>query len=140
MSEKGMLTLEDLGGLVERDEIETVLAVFPDMYGRLVGKRITGSFFMEEVARGGMHACDYLLACDLEMDVIPGYKDRSWETGSGDFHCVPALPTLRRPDGLPGPPLVLCALLDRHEKPVEVPPRRMLQRQLARAREAGFTV
>jgi glutamine synthetase len=140
MSEKGMLTLEELGGLVEREEVETVLAVFPDMYGRLMGKRVTGDFFMQEVARGGMHACDYLLACDMEMDVIPGYKYTSWETGYGDFHCVPDFATLRRADWLPGTALVLCDLFDQHEKPVEVSPRRMLQRQLARAREAGFTV
>jgi glutamine synthetase len=140
MSEKGMLTLEELGGLVERGEVETVLAVFPDMYGRLMGKRITGDFFVEEVARGGLHACDYLLACDMEMDVIPGYKYTSWETGYGDVHCVPDFATLRRADWLPGTALVLCDLFDRQEQPVEVSPRRMLQRQLARAREAGFTV
>src|SRR5436309_15870181 len=107
MSEKGMLTLKDLGGLVERGEIETVLAVFPDMYGRLMGKRITGDFFMEEVAHGGMHACDYLLACDMELDAIPGYKYTSWETGYGHFHRVPDLATLRRAARPPGTALAL---------------------------------
>jgi glutamine synthetase len=137
---RGMLTRGELGDLVERGEIETVLTVFPDMYGRLMGKRINGSFFLEAVAEGGMHACDYLLACDMEMDVIPGYKYTSWETGYGDFHCVPDMSTLRRATWLPKTALVLCDLLDHHEEPVEVSPRRMLQRQLARAREAGFMV
>ena len=137
---RGMLTLGELADLVERGETETVLAVFPDMYGRLMGKRIMGSYFVDEVVQGGMHACDYLLACDMEMDVIPGYKYTSWETGYGDFHCVPDFATLRRADWLPGTALVLCDLFDQHEKPVEVSPRRMLQRQLARAREAGFRV
>jgi glutamine synthetase len=143
MSEKpvrGILTEKELGSLVESGEIETVLAVFPDMYGRLMGKRVNGSFFVEQVAGGGFHACDYLLACDMEMDVIPGYKYTSWETGYGDFHCVPDLSTLRRATWLPKTALVLCDLLDHHEKPVEVSPRRMLQRQLERAREAGFSV
>jgi glutamine synthetase len=137
---RGMVTRKQLGDLVESGEIETVLAVFPDMYGRLMGKRITSHFFLEEVTEGGMHACDYLLACDMEMDVIPGYKYTSWETGYGDFHCVPDLSTLRRATWLPKTAIVLCDLLDHDEKPVEVSPRRMLQRQLARAREAGFTV
>ncbi|MEA2560289.1 MAG: glutamine synthetase [Acidobacteriota bacterium] len=135
-----MLSREELAALVERGEIETVLSVFPDMYGRLMGKRINAGFFLEQIADGGMHACDYLLACDMEMDVIPGYKYTSWETGYGDFHCVPDLPTLRRAAWLPKTALVICDLLDHHEKPVEVSPRRMLQRQLERAREAGFTV
>lgn len=137
---RGMLTRGELGDLVERGEIETVMAVFPDMYGRLMGKRITGSYFVEEVAGSGFHACDYLLACDMEMDVIPGYKYTSWETGYGDFHCVPDWTTLRRATWLPKTALVLCDLFDHHEKPVEVSPRRMLQRQLERAREAGFSV
>jgi glutamine synthetase len=143
MSEKrvrGMLAHGEMGELVERGEIETVLAVFPDMYGRLMGKRITGPFFVDEVAGHGMHACDYLLACDMEMEAVPGYKYTSWETGYGDFHCVPDLATLRRASWLPKTALVLCDLLDRHERPVEVSPRRMLQRQLERAREAGFRV
>lgn len=137
---RGMLTREELGDLVERGEVETVLAVFPDLYGRLMGKRINSFFFLEEIADGGMHACDYLLACDMEMDAVPGYRYTNWETGYGDFHCVPDLSTLRRAAWLPKTALVICDLLDHHEKPVEVSPRRMLQRQLERAREAGFSV
>lgn len=137
---RGMLTREELSDLVESGEVETVLAVFPDLYGRLMGKRILGPYFLEEIADGGMHACDYLLACDMEMDAVPGYRYTNWETGYGDFHCVPDLSTLRRAAWLPKTALVICDLLDHHEKPVEVSPRRMLQRQLDRAREAGFTV
>ena len=137
---RGMLTREELSDLVESGEVETVLAVFPDLYGRLMGKRILGGYFLEEVADGGMHACDYLLACDMEMDAVPGYRYTNWETGYGDFHCVPDLSTLRRAAWLPKTAMVICDLLDHHEKPVEVSPRRMLQRQLERAREAGFTV
>jgi glutamine synthetase len=137
---RGMLSREELGELIKTGEVETVLAVFPDLYGRLMGKRIMGHYYLDEVADGGMHACDYLLACDMEMDAVPGYQYTNWETGYGDFHCVPDMATLRRAAWLPKTALVLCDLLDHHEKPVEVSPRRMLQRQLERAREAGFTV
>ena len=108
----GMLTRAQLGDLIERGEIETVLTVFPDMYGRLMGKRITGHYFMDHVLDDGMHACDYLLACDMEMDVIPGYKYTSWETGYGDFHCVPDMATLRYAAWLPKTAIVLCDLYD----------------------------
>lgn len=137
----GMLTRDELGAAIERGEIDTILTVFPDMYGRLMGKRITGHFFMDQVAGHGMHACDYLLACDMEMDPVPGYKFTSWETGYGDFHCVPDLTTLRRAAWLPRTAIVLCDIFtEPGNEPVEVAPRRMLQRQLARAREAGFSV
>ena len=48
------------------------------------------------MARGGMHVCDYLLACDMEMDPTPGYAFASWKTGYGDLHAMPDLGTLRR--------------------------------------------
>lgn len=141
MSHRGMLTREALGQAIRQGEIETVLVVFPDMYGRLMGKRLTGHFFMEHVADEGMHACDYLLACDIEMDPVPGYKFTSWETGYGDFLCRPDFSTLRQAAWLPKTALVLCDIFDAAgEQPVEVSPRRMLQRQLARAKEAGFKV
>src|SRR5947209_1251598 len=137
----GMLTLEALREDIERGEIETVLAVFPDMYGRLMGKRITSHFFLDHVVEGGYQACDYLLAADIEMDPVPGYAYASWEKGYGDFHCVPDLSTLRRASWLPNTALVLCDVeSESGERAVEVAPRRMLQRQLQRAREAGFTV
>ena len=66
MMDRGRLDLGTLRRRVEEGEIETVLTVFPDLYGRLMGKRIVGRFFLEEIAEGGMHACDYLLASDME--------------------------------------------------------------------------
>src|SRR5438067_13608773 len=94
-----MPTLEQLRDEVNRGSIDTVLTVFPDLYGRLMGKRITGAFFLEKTAGEGMEACDYLLACDMEMDPVPGYRFASWETGYGDFHAVPALGTSAAPPG-----------------------------------------
>jgi glutamine synthetase len=139
-SVRGMLTLGQLKA-AEDNEIETVLTVFPDMYGRLMGKRITRHFFLEHVAAEGFHACDYLLACDMEMDPVPGYAFTSWEKGYGDFRCVPDFSTLRRAAWLPRTAIVLCDVVgERDDRPVEVAPRRMLRRQIERAREAGFTV
>lgn len=137
----GMLTRAQLAAEIDRGAIETVLAVFPDMYGRLMGKRITGHFFKDHVADDGMHACDYLLTVDMEMDPIPGYRMASWERGYGDVHLLPDVATLRRAAWLPKTALVLCDLVaDPGLTPIEEAPRRMLQRQLDHAREAGFTV
>ena len=135
----GRLTLEELSRLVREGEIETVLTVFPDWYGRLVGKRVTGRFFLDRVAGHGMHACDYLLACDMEMDPVPGYPFASWEAGYGDVKAVPDASTLRRAAWLPKTALVLCDLVkEPGDRPVEVAPRRILARQLERARALGF--
>ncbi|GIW42067.1 MAG: glutamine synthetase [Candidatus Binatia bacterium] len=135
----GMLGVDELRALVRQGEIDTVLAVFPDLYGRLVGKRITGRFFCEEVLEHGMHACDYLLACDMEMDPVPGYRFASWEKGYGDIRCVPDLSTLRRAAWLERTALVLCDVHDeRTGDLVAVAPRTILRRQVERARAAGY--
>jgi glutamine synthetase len=137
----GMLTLDMLAAEIQRGEIDTVLTVFPDMYGRLMGKRMTGPFFLDHIADGGTHVCDYLLACDMEMDPVPGYQFTSWEAGYGDMRATPDLNTLRRVAWLPGTALTLCDLFtEPNGEPVEMAPRRMLQRQIAHADALGFQV
>jgi glutamine synthetase len=135
----GVLTESELLDLISRSEIETVLTVFPDLYGRLVGKRIHGRFFVDQVRAHGMHACDYLLACDMEMDPVPGYRFASWEDGYGDVHCVPDFGTLRRATWLEKTALVLCDVRDvESEHLVEVAPRTILKRQIERAAALGL--
>ncbi len=136
MTERGRLDLEGLRRGIEAGEIETVITALPDLYGRLVGKRIVGEFFLDEVVSGGMHVCDYLLACDMEMDPTPGYAFTSWETGYGDLHAVPDLGTLRRAAWLERTALVLCDA--EAGGPVPVAPRSILKRQLERASSLGF--
>jgi glutamine synthetase len=85
-----------------------------------------------------MHVCDYLLACDMEMDPTPGYSFTNWETGYGDLHAVPDLATLRRAAWLEGHAIVLCDAFPSGGAPVEVSPRRILQRQLERLAERGL--
>src|SRR4051812_41322849 len=85
-----------LKDLIRDGHIDTVLTVFPDMLGRLMGKRVTGSFFADEVLAGGMHACAYLLTADMEMEPLPGFAGASWGSGYQDFKALPDLATLRR--------------------------------------------
>lgn len=136
---RGRLDPEQLRTLVASGEIETVVTVFPDLYGRLVGKRITGEYFVNDVLGHGMHACDYLLACDMEMDPVPGYAFASWADGYGDVHCVPDLATLRHATWLERSAIVLCDVLNAEtEAPVRVAPRSILKAQVERARAAGY--
>jgi len=137
--DRGRLTLEELAALVDSGAVDTVVTVFPDMYGRLMGKRITGHFFLSEIAEQGMHACDYLFACDMEMDPVPGYEFTSWADGYGDVHAVPDLSTLRIASWLDRSAFVICDIF--HEEtgePIEIAPRTILRKQLERAREMGF--
>jgi len=136
---QGRIDLEELKRLVAANEIDTILVAFPDMYGRLVGKRVVARFFLDEVAEGGIHACDYLLACDVDMDPVPGYKFTSWAKGYGDFRPMPDFNTMRVVSWLEKTALVLCDVLEEeNDDLVPYAPRSILRRQLARAAESGY--
>ena len=131
---RGMLDPEQLVKMIENEEIETVITVFPDLYGRLVGKRIHGPFFVSDVLKGEIHACDYLLACDMEMDPVDGYAFTSWEKGYGDFRMLPDMKTLRIADWLEKTAIVLCDVYaEEEDRLVNVAPRSVLQEQIDRA-------
>jgi glutamine synthetase len=136
---RGMLDLEALERGIDDGSIETVVTALPDCHGRLVGKRISGRFFLDHIADHGMHVCNYLLACDMEMDPTPGYAFASWEQGYGDIRAVPDFATLRVGAWLDKTAIVLCdAVEEEVDDLVEVAPRTVLRRQVERAAERGF--
>jgi glutamine synthetase len=135
---QGMLPLDELRQEIEAGTIDTVVAAFTDMQGRLLGKRIHGRYFLEEVVEDGIAACNYLLALDMEMDPVPGYELANWESGYGDFTLVPDLATLRRIPWLEGTALVLCDVAAEDGTPISVAPRQILLRQYERAHAAGY--
>ena len=134
---KGRLDLETLKQGIADGEIDTILVCMVDMQGRLIGKRVTGHFFLDHVIHE-MHVCDYLLAVDMEMEPVPGYKAASWDLGYGDFAIRPDLGTLRRIPWLPGTALVLGDAVDHHGNDLPHAPRSILKRQLERARAMGY--
>ena len=133
-----MLTLDELRSEVEAGTIDTVVAAFTDMQGRLMGKREQAEYFLDETAEHGLEGCNYLLALDMEMDPQPGYAMASWEQGYGDFVMTPDLATLRRVPWLEGTALVLCDVGWADGKPVVASPRQVLKTQVERAEAAGF--
>lgn len=140
--ERVVVTLDQLKGMIGDGSIDTVLVAFPDNQGRLVGKRVMGDFFLGTVANGSIEACNYLLAVDVDMTPLPGYRAFNWEQGYGDFSLIPDLGTIRLVPWLEKTALVLCDVVDEHDKttPIEVAPRSILQAQERRAAELGFTV
>jgi glutamine synthetase len=129
-----------LDDLIQTGQVDTVILAFPDQQGRLLGKRLTGRHFREHVADGGIHACDYLLTVDVEMEPLPGFRVASWERGYGDFRVVPDWSTARRLPWLDGTALLLGDLQDSQRHPVSVAPRQVLHAQVERAAARGLRV
>lgn len=138
------LSMAALRKKIEAGEIDTVLVVFPDHLGRLIGKRVTGSFFVKETAPKGMDACDYLLTVDVEMNPLPGFEMTSWDKGYGDFHAVVDPGTARLIPWLDSTALVMSDLEFEGQgpghppRPVRPAPRNILKEQIAAVNKAGL--
>ena len=122
--------LKTLKADIKSGDIDTVLVCFPDMQGRLIGKRFQAEFFVED-ALDETHGCDYLLANDIDMEPVPGYDVANWQRGYGDFVMKPDPATLMKAHWLEGTAIVLCDLVDHHHHdPVPHSPRAILKTQL----------
>ncbi|WP_424214613.1 glutamine synthetase family protein [Streptomyces sp. BI20] len=133
------LAVEELRALVASGEIDTVVLAFPDMQGRLQGKRFAARFFLDEVLAHGTEGCNYLLAVDTDMNTVDGFAMSSWETGYGDFAMRPDPTTLRRIPWHEGTALLLADLVWHDASPVTASPRHILRRQLDRLADRGWT-
>ncbi|MFI9613866.1 glutamine synthetase family protein [Streptomyces sp. NPDC052023] len=133
------LSVEELHALVAGGEIDTVVLAFPDMQGRLQGKRFAARFFLDEVLEHGTEGCNYLLAVDVEMNTVDGYEMSSWDRGYGDFALHPDLSTLRRVPWNEATVLLVADLAWADGSPVVAAPRQILRRQLDRLAELGLS-
>ena len=140
MSARTDVSPAELADRILTGEIDTVLAAFPDLQGRLVGKRTTGRFYLEHVAGPeGFEACDYLIATDMDNNPVPGYRFASYQQGYGDVRAVVDPHTIRITPWIEKTALVLCDLVDVDDgTPIEVSPRQILRRQEEAAAALGY--
>jgi glutamine synthetase len=128
----------ELDTWIRDGDIDTVIVAIVDMQGRLMGKRVTGSFWLEHGGHGA-HFCTYLLGTDMEMATPSGYRLMNWETGYGDWIADPDWDTLRIIPWLEKTALVLADARATEDGPmIPVAPRAILRRQIERARALGF--
>jgi glutamine synthetase len=132
------MTLDELQNAAQDGTIDTVLLCIADMEGRLQGKRLTASHFLNEVAEHNAEGCNYLLAVDVDMNTVDGYAMSSWSRGYGDFVMVPDMSTLRRVPWHDGTALLMADLAWEDGSDVVASPRQILRRQLARLAERGW--
>jgi len=135
------MSLGTLRGMVDGEQVDTVVVAFTDMQGRLQGKRVHARFFLDEVVQHGTEGCNYLLAVDVDMNTVGGYAISSWERGYGDMEFALDMDTLRPIPWQAGTVMVQCDLgwLDADHSPVVQSPRQVLKAQSDRAADRGLT-
>ena len=127
-------TRDELRNAIRRGDIDTVVMAFPDLQGRLVGKRTTGTFFLQQVEELGTENCDYLIATDFDDVAVPGYKFASYDLGYGDMLARADFGTIRVTPWVPKTALILCDLFSvKTGEPINVAPRQILRDQVAAA-------
>jgi len=122
------------------ENIDTVIFAFPDVFGRLMGKRMTVDHFVDDAVKTGMHACSYLLSVDIPMQVVEGFKIANWDKGFGDFCVRPDLATMRQLPWHEKTAIVLGDVTHHDGKPVEETPRQVLAKQLQRLAKRNLKV
>jgi glutamine synthetase len=136
---RGIISLDDLVKLVSEGAVDTVVNAICDLQGRLVGKRVTGEFFVEHCVEHGTHFCVYLLGTDIEMTTPGGFPGMNWETGYGDWLARPDWSTLRMIPWLENTAVVLADAADEATGAlIPIAPRTILRRQLERAAALGY--
>lgn len=134
------MDLNALSAKIESGEVDTVLVVFPDVFGRLVGKRVTGHHFLHHhLAEEGAHGCNYLLTVNVEMDPLEGFDLANWEKGFGDFALRPDPTTFRLLPWQQSAAMVICDVHHQDGSPVAQAPRSVLRRQCERLASMGLT-
>jgi glutamine synthetase len=132
------MNLQELTDQIKQGAIDTVIVAFPDVFGRLIGKRCTSEFFLNSVAEHGTHGCNYLLTVNIEMDPLDGFKLANWDKGFGDFEWRPDFSTLRLVTWQTAAALILCGLHHHDGRPVDEAPRTVLSKQIERLAGQGL--
>ena len=119
------------------DAIDTVIVALPDVYGRLMGKRMTYDYFMNNALHSGMHICNYLMTVDIDMNARDGFSIASWDKGFGDFLITPDLNSLRRVAWQEKTAILLGDMTFDNGDPVLQSPRQVLAGQIDRLKKKG---
>jgi glutamine synthetase len=138
--DRRVVTPDELKQLINSGEIETVITAFSDMQGRLMGKRVLGSFYLSHVSGPeGFEGCNYLVATDMDQVPLPGFEFANYAKGYGDMRAVVDPTTIRICPWMYRTAMVLCDLFDVDTgEPVAVSPRAILQHQVQRAADVGM--
>jgi glutamine synthetase len=139
MTSRAALDMDTLRADIAAGTVDTVIVAFPDMQGRLQGKRIHAQFFLDHVLGHGTEGCNYLLAVDVDMNTVGGYAISSWERGYGDMMFALDLSTLHRTPAQPYSATILADLtwLD-DSGAVRQAPREVLRSQVNAAAQVGL--
>ncbi len=130
------VTLDELKQAVADGTVDTVLLAIADMEGRLQGKRLTASHFLDQVADTAPRAATTCSPSTSTWTRSTATRWRRGTSGYGDFEMKPDLDTLRPVPWHEGTVLVMGDLQWSDGRPVVASPRQILRAPARAARRA----
>lgn len=129
--------INELRDYIAEHKIHTVELGFADINGILRGKRLPVRHFLKNIENGTALA-KAPFAWDVQCGVYPDIEIANFDNGFPDMVAKPILSTFRRVPWREGSAFVLCDVFEEEGGPLEVAPREVLKRILARANDLGF--
>ena len=127
----------DLVAHIADSEVGKVKLALSDIDGVLRGKFVHKEKFLSAV-EDGFGFCDVVLGWDCEDACYDNVEYTGWHTGYPDARVRIDLGTHRRVPWEDNVDFFLCDFEDKTGAPLEVCPRQLLKRVIARLRETGF--
>ena len=134
----GRPTREEMVDLIRHGDVDTVIVGITDMQGRLQGKRLDATYFIDELHEGIVEGCSYLLASDVDMRTVDGFALTSWERGYGDLAFKPDFSSIRMVPWHEKTVMIVADVETVEGEPVAPSPRQVLNRQVDRLAERGW--
>ncbi|WP_432990178.1 glutamine synthetase family protein [Dactylosporangium sp. CA-233914] len=135
----GPVPIDRLIESIRSGAIDAVLLVTPDNAGRCLGERVPGARILQAIDDPlAIRVPLMLWGIDIEQNVRAGLVHvGGMAAGVPDVPLVPDLSTARLLPWLPRTPVIICDPADAEGRPLDIAPRQMLKRQLARLEALG---
>jgi glutamine synthetase len=132
-----MMDLEQVRKYISENNIHTVEVGLADINGVLRGKRLPARHFLK-IAETGTAMAKAPFVWDIQCGVYDDTEVANTDNGFPDMAARPDLSTFRQIPWRPGSAFVFGDVYDEQGHPLEVSPRKVLQRVIERAASHGF--
>lgn len=127
----------DIEQFIHENEIDTIEIGFGDINGVLRGKSIPARYFLKNIHQG-FEFSNAPFAWDIQCGVYEDIEDGEFSSGLSDIIAMPILSTLKKVPWREKTAFLLCEIRNVQRECLEIDPREVLKRVVARANRLGY--
>lgn len=127
----------DIEKFIHENEIDTIEIGFGDINGVLRGKSIPARYFLKNIHQG-FEFSNAPFAWDIQCGTYDDLEEGDFSSGLSDIIAMPILSTLKKVPWREHTAFLLCEIRNSQREVLEVDPREVLKRVVARANKLGY--